>query len=432
MLPMRAFAFRISWSILDQALSSITNAALSFLVARSVSQSLFGSFAVAFTVYSFVVGISRALVSQPLTLRFSGASVAQFRAAVQQVVSAAAWLGMAAGATVALCGLLIGGQIRAPFLGLAVTLPGLLVQDAWRLAFFAQARPERAALNDLVWTGAQVCSVSFILVIGWRNPAAFIGAWGLAGMLAAGFGLLQFRLRATLTGSWSWLRGHLGLTLYSAAQFVGISGAFQGAVLLLAAVAGVEQIASLRGAQVLLGPLNIVIAGVCATILPEILRRRLDWHGRGVAAVTLSLAMSLVPLIWTGLLLLMPSGWGQALLGDTWLGSRAVLLASGVGYAAVGAALGPELFLLALQRTREVFWLTVALAGPLFAFGVIGMLLGDAPGAAVGFAAAQWLVVPLWWIRFRILARRGAEPPTGPPTTTPARSPKAAVESMPT
>jgi O-antigen/teichoic acid export membrane protein len=404
-MPMRAVGARISWTILDQALSSVTNAALSFSVARSVSQRQFGAFAVAFTIYTVVIGISRALVSQPLTLKFAGALPGQFRAAAHQVTAAAALMGIMTAACTAVIGLLIAGQVGIAILALAITLPGLLVQDAWRLIFFAQGRPSLAALNDLVWTGVQVVTVGALLVFGWRDPAAFILAWGAAAALAGVFGMWQFRAWLSMAGSWAWFRTHRHMTGYLVAEFVGVTGAYQGALLLLGAVGGVSAVASLRAAQVLLGPLNILVAGVFAAVLPEIIRRHLDARGRRLSAIAVSTTMTVIPLLWTGVLLAVPYNWGVALLGATWPGGRSVLLASGFAYAGVGAALGPNVLLLAFRRTRDVFWLSMSLVPPLFLFGLVGVGAASAPGAAIGFALAQWLVVPLWWRRFRVVSR---------------------------
>ena len=64
-------ARRASWNVIDQALSSLSNLALSVLVARSVDSEAYGAFTVSFAVYSMAVLCSRALVSQPLMVRFT-------------------------------------------------------------------------------------------------------------------------------------------------------------------------------------------------------------------------------------------------------------------------------------------------------------------------------------------------------------------------
>ena len=62
---------RASWNLIDQMISSGTNAVLSIIIARSVDESTFGSFAVAFTVYGFLVGASQAVSTAPLGVRFA-------------------------------------------------------------------------------------------------------------------------------------------------------------------------------------------------------------------------------------------------------------------------------------------------------------------------------------------------------------------------
>ena len=63
---------RAGWNLLDQVISSATNAILSFLIARSVTESDFGGFSVAFTIFSVFIGVSRAVSVTPLSVRVSG------------------------------------------------------------------------------------------------------------------------------------------------------------------------------------------------------------------------------------------------------------------------------------------------------------------------------------------------------------------------
>ena len=87
---LRQVVARIGWNVADQIVSSGTNLALSVLVARSLSVDGFGAFAVAFTVYSFLIGASRSLIGQPLVVRFASRSDVVFRSAAQSAAGAAA------------------------------------------------------------------------------------------------------------------------------------------------------------------------------------------------------------------------------------------------------------------------------------------------------------------------------------------------------
>jgi hypothetical protein len=66
---------RLGWGLADQALSSLTNFALAVLVARAVSTSALGAFGLSFTTYTITLGATRALCSEPLTVRYSATPV---------------------------------------------------------------------------------------------------------------------------------------------------------------------------------------------------------------------------------------------------------------------------------------------------------------------------------------------------------------------
>src|SRR4051794_21024658 len=62
---------RAGWGFFDQALSSVSNFALSAVVAATVSAVDFGSFTIAYAVYGVFAGISGGLASIPLVVRYS-------------------------------------------------------------------------------------------------------------------------------------------------------------------------------------------------------------------------------------------------------------------------------------------------------------------------------------------------------------------------
>lgn len=56
--------------------------------------------------------------------------------------------------------------------------------------------------------------------------------------------------------------------------------------------------------------------------------------------------------------------------------------------------------LYAMDRARVTMLVHSVYAPLVLVGGIGGVLWGGAPGAAYGFAAAFWLVLPLWWVRF--------------------------------
>ncbi len=69
-------------------------------------------------------------------------------------------------------------------LGLGVAMPGLMLQETWRNAFFAEGRPRTATINDGVRTVIQFGLLAVLL--SQPDPSVFLItlAWG-AGALAA-------------------------------------------------------------------------------------------------------------------------------------------------------------------------------------------------------------------------------------------------------
>lgn len=402
----RGLLGRASWNLVDQVLSSTTNAVLSFLVARTVSDTAFGGFAVAFTVFALVVGLTRALATSPLGIRFADEEPAAFADAVRRAVGASFGVGVLGGAGALLAAALVattagGGPAATCLAALGVVLPGLLVQDAWRYAFFAAGRPAAAAANDAVWAVVQLAAVGALLVGGVRDAWPLVGVWGFSALAAAVLGSRQARLRPQLARARRWVREHVDLTRYLVAEFATLQGGQQGALLLIAVVGSLEAIGALRGVQVLLGPTTILATAALTFAVPEFARRRADLTARQwkVGALALGNVVASLGVAWGVLFLLLPDVVGRTLLGDTWPGVQAVLVPTVVAQAAATLGVGPTAALLARGRARLTFGVHVVEAALILVGGVGGVLVGGAYGAAWGLAVAPVIAAPLLWWR---------------------------------
>ena len=131
---------------------------------------------------------------EPLPIRYSGASEERFRYGVGASVGSVLAISLACSVVLAAIGLVTGGAVQEALLALALTLPGLLVQDAWRSAFFAWRRGRSAFLNDLLW--AVVMFPALALVIHSGDHSIFVPTlvWGGSATVAALAGILQSRI----------------------------------------------------------------------------------------------------------------------------------------------------------------------------------------------------------------------------------------------
>ncbi|OMQ15502.1 hypothetical protein A7K94_0209005, partial [Modestobacter sp. VKM Ac-2676] len=79
-------------------LSSLANFGLTIAVARAVDEQLGGVFTYAFMVFTLVIGLTRAVSTDPLVIRFSAADTVARGRAVAQAAGASTAMGLAAGA----------------------------------------------------------------------------------------------------------------------------------------------------------------------------------------------------------------------------------------------------------------------------------------------------------------------------------------------
>jgi O-antigen/teichoic acid export membrane protein len=400
----------VSWSLVDQALSALSNILLSVLIARSVSAGAFGAFSIAFVVFGIFVAFTRSLVGQPLQMRFAARSDADQRSATADGLGAALLLGLVGTVLLAGAALVCPAPLREALLAMAVVLPVLLVQDSCRMAFFAVGRPRAAAAIDALWTLVMVGLLALLIAVGYDRLAWLTLAWGAGAAASAGLGLVLLHLRPALRRASGWLRGHWDLTRYLLPEYLLGLGSMQLAVLLVGFLAAAESVGALRAAQVLLGPLGIIGAGVFQIVIPEVARRQhLGSRTLVIFATGVGSALGLITAVYLAVLLLLPDRFGSQLFGESWPGAAAVLLAMGLSSLASSMANGPAGVLYGLGQARLTFRIH-AIKGPLLLVAVtIGTLNGGAVGAAWALALTEMAVLPAWVLTLRHAVRHRAE-----------------------
>jgi hypothetical protein len=394
---------RLGWGLADQALSSVTNFALAVLVARSVGLDSFGAFGLAFTTYTFTLGAVRAFCSEPIGVRFSATSEDLWREGSRQSTGAALVLGTASGVVCIAAAFAFTGTLRYSLIALGVTMPGLILQDTWRTAFFSSLRGNWAFANDFAWAIAQVILVGAVLVEGDRTTPMFILAWGLAANYAAVFGIWQARLLPAPMRTRQWLRSQRDLSPRYLVEFLARNGANSGAMYVAGVFGGLAAAGALRGAQVALGPMNILNMGITAPAITEAVRVSRRSARRMVKfSLAVGIGLAVASLVWGVGMYLLPAHVGHAILKKSWAPAHAVILPYTAVMAASGMLTGATVGLRALaaaKRSMRARLITGALAIPAT---TVGAILDGAAGAALGLAVALWLGSILWWRGLRI------------------------------
>jgi O-antigen/teichoic acid export membrane protein len=401
-MGIRGMAQRLSWGLADQAVSSLTNFAVGIFVAHTLGITAFGIFSLAWVTYGVIINISRGLATDPLVVRFSGVSHAAWRDAVGRSAGVALAVGLTTGAASVLIGLAIGGDLGWAFLALGFVLPALMLQDAWRFAFFAAGEGQRAFSNDMVWAIAMIPAMLLAMRDG--SVVAFLLAWGLSAGVAALYGCVQTGMLPRLTGVSSWLYEQRDLGTRYMIENVSNSGSTQLRMYGLGAIAGLAAVGSVRGAELLMGPFMAVLMGLCFVAVPEAARvlrrdhRRLTsfclWLGGGQAAGTLLWGLALLVLVNDDL--------GHMVLGPTWHSAAPLIIPATLSVANAGFINGAAAGLRALGDARRSLRAMLITSSAYVVFGLTGAVLGGALGSAWGAASATGLGAIVWWAQLRI------------------------------
>ncbi|EGX56008.1 integral membrane protein [Streptomyces zinciresistens K42] len=400
----RAFVGRLSWGLADQAASSISNFAVGIYVARELGVTAFGVFSLAWVTYGVVLSVSRGLATDPLVVRFSGVPEAAWRAAVTRSAGTALAVGAAVGAVCLVAGPLAGGDVGAAFARLGLVLPGLLLQDAWRYAFFAAGAGRKAFVNDVVWGLALVPAMVVAARVG--SVSSFVLAWGASAAVAALYGCFQAGIRPRVGGARAWVREHRDLGCRYLVENTCVSGAAQLRAYGLGVIVGVGAVGVVRGAELLLGPFLAVLMGLSLVTVAESARvlRRAP-HRLGAFCLLLSGGQALAALLWGAALLLVPGRTGEFVLGGVWHAAAQLIVPATLGVAGSGLGTGAAAGLRALGAARrslrcQLFASTCYVGG-----GLGGAALGGTVGSAWGVAAATLAGSALWWLQLRAALR---------------------------
>lgn len=404
-------AANAGWNLADQLLSSVTNVAMSILIARNVTAEGFGTFAIAFLIFSLIIGVVRALVAMPLSMRNAADEGAARRRTVRDALGASLVMGLLSSGALVIAWPVVGGQLGLTLAALAVSLPALMLQDTARYAFLAWARAELATLNDFVWALVQFLLSGLLIVTGHATTPALVLAWGMGAAVALLVACVQLRAVPSARAFLPWMSKHKDITRYLLGQFAVTQGAAQGGVLLFGGLMGVANVGALRAAQTLTGPLAIVSNATMNFGIPLVARQdRMPRRAFSLAAMA-STGMFLVGVAYTLVLLLLPDHLGVAMFGDTWLGASSVLLAVAAGAALAGFKLGPYIFVAGRGMVKRSFPLVVAHAVMLVAMMALGGFLGGIEGLAWGMAAAETAIIAPWFLQLRAVVRQQSEQP---------------------
>ena len=328
-------------------------------------------------------------------------------AAIPGATGLAVVVGLVSAVILAVVAVLAGGGTKTALLALAVTLPGLMLQDAWRFVFFTVSRPASAAANDGVWAGAQLVVFALLYVRGVRTVAPLVIGWGFAAFVAAVWGMVQARAVPSVTAGLRWVVAHRDIGPLLALEFFAASGTGQLTLFSVAAVAGLASVASLRAADIVLGPLGVVTTGVLVMALPELSRIYARDPDRMPRLATLVGAILAAAAVLIGVVAyFVPTSIGEAFLRENWIPAHEVIIPYALALAFSGLMTGFVLQMRIVEAMRETLALRVALLVVAVGGATVGAVYWGAKGAAWALAIVGAVFAWLTWMQAAKARRR--------------------------
>lgn len=396
-------ARRLGWGVADQAVSSISNFAVSLVVARELGPHDFGVFSLAFVTYAVVLNASRGLATDTLMVRYSNAARDTWRPAVAAATATAVAVGVVAGLVCAAAGLLLPGPLGTGFMVLGAALPLLMLQDAWRFAFFAIGRGDRALVIDLVWTVLLIGGLLALVRVDGESDAACLGIFGGSAVVAALVGAVLAGVRPHPPAVRGWLVDHFHLGGRYLVENIAVGFSRQLRLVFVGLAAGVVAVGQIRAAEILMGPFLVVLMGIAQVAVPEashVLAKRPGQAGRFL--LLLGGAQAGLAAAWgTVMLIVLPLGVGQALLGDTWHAVDPLVLPATVAVCLGCLSGGATTGLRAMGLSRRSLPAQLTGSALYVVGGGLGALAGGAQGSAWGYAAGAGIGALVWWWHLR-------------------------------
>jgi hypothetical protein len=380
----------LRWPAISQALSSLSNVAISLAIVRVATAKELGGFAIVMTACSLALVVGRSAVGHPAVI---------YRHATELVQA----VGMSVGLGVAFVSvppLLLLADQPLMALVLGAVLPFVLAQDGLRSRNIGLARGRRAAMSDLLWLSSfAVCWVT-LTTAGRDEPDHLFVSWAAAGVLS--LVPLVVRVRPGPVGRalppwWRQSRKMAGVLVLDSAS---VLLANQAVVVGLGVAAGLGAIGQLRASQLLLSPVNLLVALLPLVVIPRVKQ----WDKTGVATrklLQLVAGFAVAPMVLLAVILVVPDTLGQAVLAQGWSAAQEFVVPVAIGTAGAGAVVVIGVFLRARQQAGTIARARLA-AVPIESVGPFLGLAGGARAVVIGAAAGQVVAVLPWAIAIRL------------------------------
>jgi O-antigen/teichoic acid export membrane protein len=417
-------------SAFEQGVISLTNFSAALILARAISPTEFGVYAVGFLLLHLGRAVQEGVIIQPLAAIGAALPEDDFRVfvsgagAIQLVLAGAASAGAA---VVGLAATAAGNTTAGPMVS-ALWFPLLSWQgqEFLRRVFYTRKSVPAALTNTVVASMARLASLGILLASGQETGRLGLAAIGWGAAAGCAVGLVQTRRlwsarRArpveVWNRSWGYARWVLGGTI---SNWVAV----EVYPILTAGMISFAAAGAYRALQNVVAPVHALLRAMDTYFTPRLAER---FHRSGLDGARHMLrrmyGLSGAPILgYLAVSVVLSRPVLAAFYGNTYLA-----FAPGLGWMAVFYALWFAYWplqsaLKAIQWTRPFFLANLLAAGAMFTLGVWAIARWGVYGTIAGQALNALIVaVTLWWAWFRssrripLTAEGESARPAGPP-----------------
>jgi O-antigen/teichoic acid export membrane protein len=186
---MRRWVAKASWAVADQAFFALSQFAMSIMLARWLTPSEYGAYALVYGVFLFIASVHTSLLTEPMLVFAKTRFSHEFRHYLRALLRAHVTLTGVTGVCLLLGAALVRGQDGAPAaLGLAalgLAQPLILLAWLYRRACYVHGQPAMAASGGLLHLVIVIAGVVVLKALGALSvPGAFL-VFGGAGLGAS-------------------------------------------------------------------------------------------------------------------------------------------------------------------------------------------------------------------------------------------------------
>jgi O-antigen/teichoic acid export membrane protein len=404
----------LTLTVVDQGASSISNFALAVLVAHGSHAEALGVFAVLTVTYVIAQGVVRSVSSDCLLTR------SELDDRVMDRFERSGYLAAVIGAVtlsalIAVVGAFLPHDFAVPILVFAACFPFIAMQDFSRFIGISRHQPGYAIWLDSAWVVLFLAGAVPLEVLGRASVDWLWATWTISGGLVGVYTLARHfstsDRRALLR---FWIESERAVGIRFAGNYLLTATWIYFIYYPLLLVISVPSVGLIKLAQLVLGPITVLAAGLQSAVVSIVAKRFQESARRALwFCFFAGTAIAVSTALWTVAIYLLPVHDVARVFGPTWGSARTVYLAIGLAFV-FGSYSGIAVAgLRAIRSARANLRLGLVMVPLSFLPQIGGAALWGAKGFAVGMAVSFGLYAVGGWYMLIREARRfhpGHEP----------------------